>query len=86
MLGRSVTFRPESIEKHSQRGTLKNLTTPSKHFPMCCDLPRRQKMQELLKILLRFFEEGIRRMPYVDGYKLLVQQRVLLGRLIHSSS
>ena len=53
---------------------------------MCCDLPRRQKMQELLKILLRFFEEGIRRMPYVDGYKLLVQQRVLLGRLIHSSS
>ena len=30
MLGRSVTFRPESIEKHSQRGTLKNLTTPNK--------------------------------------------------------
>ena len=29
MLGRSVTFRPESIEKRSQRGTLKNLTTPS---------------------------------------------------------
>ena len=28
MLGRSVTFRPESIEKRSQRGTLKNLTTP----------------------------------------------------------
>ena len=29
MLGRSVTFRPESIEKRSQRGTLKNLTTPT---------------------------------------------------------
>ena len=29
MLGRSVTFRPESIEKRSQRGTLKNLTTPN---------------------------------------------------------
>ena len=30
MLGRSVTFRPESIEKRSQRGTLKNLTTPNR--------------------------------------------------------
>ena len=29
MLGRSVTFRPESVEKLSQRGTLKNLTTPT---------------------------------------------------------
>ena len=28
MLGRSVTFGPKSVEKHFQRGTLKNLTTP----------------------------------------------------------
>ena len=34
MLGRSVTFRPESIERRSQRGTLKNLTTPTLQVPI----------------------------------------------------
>ena len=28
MLCRSLTFGPKSVEKHFQRGTLKNLTTP----------------------------------------------------------
>ena len=28
-LGRSVTIRPKSVEKHLIKGTLKNLTTPT---------------------------------------------------------
>ena len=32
MLGWSVTFKPKSVEKHFQRGTLKNLMTPCGQF------------------------------------------------------